>query len=205
MDFSVPADDQTEAPGYVPGRPIVLVRNPGWDPATDDLRPAYPDRIETAIGGDNDDLYNKVKANDFDFVVDGAVPPEIIREYQTDPDLQSKLHIYSSDATRYISFNLLMPPFDDIHVRKALNWAMDKDGMRQLRGGPSVGEIAGSHHGQQPREQPPGRLRPVRDAGLVRVTSRRPRKRWRSRSTTRNQDGVCDAAGLPGHPGGDGP
>jgi ABC-type transport system substrate-binding protein len=143
MDFSVPAKDQSPAAGYVPGRQIVMVRNPNWDPATDDLRLAYPDRIETAIGGDNNDLYNQVKANDLDLVVDGAVPPEIIREYQTDPDLQSKLHIYSADGTRYISFNLAMPPFDDVHVRKALNWAMDKDGMRQLRGGPSVGEIAG--------------------------------------------------------------
>ena len=143
MDFSLPPADQTEAPGYVPGRSIVLVRNPGWDAATDDLRPAYPDRIEVSIGGNNDDLYNKVKSNDLDFVVDGAVPPETIRDYTTDPDLQNKINVYASDALRYVSFNFLTPPFDDIHVRKAFNWALDKDGMRQLRGGATTGEIAG--------------------------------------------------------------
>ena len=44
MDFSVPAKDQTEVAGYVPGRSIVLVRNPSWSAETDDLRAAYPDQ-----------------------------------------------------------------------------------------------------------------------------------------------------------------
>ena len=143
MDFSADPKDQTEAPGYVPGRQIVLVRNPSYDASTDGLRDAFPDRIEVRIGGDNDDLYNQVAAGTLDFVVDGVVPAEKIREYQTDPDLQDKINIYASDAIRYVSFNLAVPPFDDVHVRKAVSWAFDKQGFRQLRGGPSVGEIAG--------------------------------------------------------------
>ena len=123
----MPPKDQTEAPGYVPGRRSCWSATRAGIAATDDLRPAYPDQIEVSIGGDNDDLYNKVKANDLDFVVDGAVPPEKIRDYQTDPDLQNRINMYASDAIRYVSFNLVMPPFDDIHVRKAVNWAFDKD------------------------------------------------------------------------------
>ena len=143
MDFSQPAKDQSEAPGYTPGREIILVRNPSWSADTDDLRLAYPDRIEVRIGGDNDDLYNQVAAGTLDFVVDGIVPPDKIREYQTNPDLQNKINANPSDAVRYVSFNLAVPPFDDIHVRKAFNWVFDKQGFRQLRGGPTVGEIAG--------------------------------------------------------------
>jgi peptide/nickel transport system substrate-binding protein len=143
MDFSADPKDQSEAPGYVPGRQIVLVRNPSWTRESDDLRDAFPDKIEVRIGGDNDDLYNQVAQGALDFVVDGAVPPEKIRDYQTNPDLQDRINIYASDAVRYVSFNLAVPPFDDIHVRKAVNWAFDKQGFRQLRGGPSVGEIAG--------------------------------------------------------------
>ena len=71
------------------------------------------------------------------------MPPNKIQDYQTNPDLQDRINIYASDAVRYVSFNLAMPPFDDIHVRKAVNWAFDKQGFRQVRGGPSVGEIAG--------------------------------------------------------------
>jgi ABC-type transport system substrate-binding protein len=39
--------------------------------------------------------------------------------------------------------NLAVPPFDDVNVRRALNYALDKEGFRQLRGGPLFGELAG--------------------------------------------------------------
>jgi peptide/nickel transport system substrate-binding protein len=143
LDFSGPAKDQKPVAGYVPGRSIVLERNPQWDASTDDLRPAYADQIEVTIGGDNDDLYNQVSSGEIDFVVDGAVPPNKIKEYTTDPDLQNRLNVYPSDAVRYVSFNLALPPFDDVHVRKAVNWALDKQGFRQVRGGETTGQIAG--------------------------------------------------------------
>ncbi len=143
IDFSQPAKDQTPSSGYVPGKSLQLVRNPSYDPSTDGLRPAYPDAITTSIGGDNNDLYNKVLSGELDMVDDGIVPPQVLRQYSTDPSLQQYLHIYPSDAVRYLSFNLAEPPFDDIHIRKAVNLAIDKAGMRQLRGGESVGEIAG--------------------------------------------------------------
>jgi peptide/nickel transport system substrate-binding protein len=143
LDFSQPADSQTPVSGYVPGKSIQLVRNPGYDPSTDGLRPAYPDAIDVSIGGDNNDLYNKILAGELDGVVDGIVPPQVLRQFTTDPTLQPRLHIFPSDAVRYVSFNLALPPFDDIHVRKAFNLALDKQGMRTLRGGTSVGDIAG--------------------------------------------------------------
>lgn len=143
LDFSVPADEQTPVAGYEPGKSVQLVRNPGYDASTDGLRPAYPDGFNISIGGDNNDLYNKIQAGELDGVVDGIVPPQVLRSYSTDPTLQPLLHINPSDAVRYISFNLAAPPFDDIHVRKAVNLALDKAGMRTFRGGESVGEIAG--------------------------------------------------------------
>jgi peptide/nickel transport system substrate-binding protein len=143
MDFSLPADQQEPASGYKPNRSMQMVRNPSWDPATDDLRPAYPDAINVTIGGDVTDLYNRVAAGELDLVLDAAPPVAILRQYSTDPTLQSQLHIYPDDAVSYISMNVAMPPFDDIHVRKALNYAIDKNGLRQLRGGPTVGELAG--------------------------------------------------------------
>jgi len=143
LDFSLPANEQEPVAGYVPGRSIELVRNPSWSADTDELRLAYPDEIVTEIGGDNDDLYNKVEQGAIDLVVDGVVPPEKLRAYQTDPDLQNRLKVYSADGVYYVSFNLAMPPFDDIHVRKAFNWIFDKEGFRQLRGGESTGDLAG--------------------------------------------------------------
>ena len=143
LDFSLPADEQTPVAGYRPGRSIQLVRNPSYDPATDGLRPAYPDQIEVSIGGQNNDLFNKVQTGEIDAVVDGTVPPAMLRAYSTDPSLQPLLHINQNDVVRYLEFNLAVPPFDDVHVRRAVNLALDKAGMRQLRGGESAGEIAG--------------------------------------------------------------
>jgi peptide/nickel transport system substrate-binding protein len=143
LDFSVPAKQQTPVAGYQVGKSLELERNPYYDPSTDGLRPAYPDAIETSIGGDNNDLYNKIAAGELDTVVDGIVPPEKLKEYSTTPELQDRLHVYPSDGVRYLSFNVAQPPFDDVNVRKAVNYAIDKAGMRQLRGGETTGDIAG--------------------------------------------------------------
>jgi ABC-type oligopeptide transport system substrate-binding subunit len=40
--------------------------------------------------------------------------------------------------------NLTQPPFDDLHVRIAANYVMDKEGLRRARGGRTAGDIA--HH-----------------------------------------------------------
>jgi ABC-type transport system substrate-binding protein len=39
--------------------------------------------------------------------------------------------------------NLALPPFDDVHVRKALNWVIDKQGLVDLQGGPSSAGVIG--------------------------------------------------------------
>ena len=143
VDFSLPADEQTPVAGYEPGQSIQLVRNPSYDPATDGLRPAYPDAINVTIGGDEQDTFNKVVAGELDAVVDGLVPAPLLRQYSTDPTLQPFLHINQDDVVRYLEFNVAQPPFDDLNVRKAVNFALDKAGMRQFRGGESAGTIAG--------------------------------------------------------------
>jgi peptide/nickel transport system substrate-binding protein len=143
LDFSVPAGEQDPVSGYQPGRSIVLVRNPSWDPSTDELRPAYPDRIETAIGGTSEDLALQVESDEIDLVLDGVPPSDQVQRYSTDPQLSDRLHANPSDAVRYMEMNLANPPFDDVHVRRAVNYAIDKEGLRQLRGGPLFGELAG--------------------------------------------------------------
>jgi peptide/nickel transport system substrate-binding protein len=143
LDFTQPAKDQQPVTGYHIGQSFVLVRNPSYDPASDDLREGYVDRIEVQIGGDSNDLALKVDAGELDMVFDGVPPPQQVQHYATDPELQDQIHSAPSDAVRYIEMNLALPPFDDIHVRRAMNLALDKEGFRQLRGGPLFGELAG--------------------------------------------------------------
>jgi len=143
LDFSLPAEEQQPIAGVEVGKSYQLVRNPSWDPSTDSLRPAYPDAINITIGGDEQDLYNKVVAGELDLVGDGVVPAQLVRQFSTDPTLQPYLHVTQDDVVRYLEMNVAEPPFDDIHVRKAVNLAIDKAGMRQVRGGETFGTIAG--------------------------------------------------------------
>jgi ABC-type transport system substrate-binding protein len=53
------------------------------------------------------------------------------------------MNIHPSDALAYTGLNVFQAPFDDVHVRKAVNWALDKDAMWKLVGGKPAGEIAG--------------------------------------------------------------
>ena len=113
LDFSLPPEDQDPVTGYDVGRSIVLVRNPSYDHASDDLREGYVDRIEVTIGGDSGDLALKVDAGELDMVYDGVPPAAQIRQYASDPELQDQIHSDPSDAVRYIEMNLANPPFDD--------------------------------------------------------------------------------------------
>ena len=38
--------------------------------------------------------------------------------------------------------NLTQPPFDDIHIRKAINWVVNREALRKAWGGPFAGTIA---------------------------------------------------------------
>ena len=146
LDLSVPTDQQVPVSGLTPGVSLTLVRNPSWDRATDQLRPAYVDRIEIAIGGTLEELSARVDDGELDLVHYAAVPPqaplEQIARYDADPALGS-VHLNSRDFIRAISLNLALPPFDDIHVRKAANLVIDKAGLIELAGGPPTGEVAG--------------------------------------------------------------
>ena len=61
---------KTPPEGMDIGKSYVLVRNPSWDQSTDDLRPAYLDRIEIQVGGEVQDLLDKVDAGALDICSD---------------------------------------------------------------------------------------------------------------------------------------
>lgn len=129
-------------PGYEPGQSIVLVRNPSWNADTDPLREAYLDRMEIQIGLTADDGANKTDAGELHMMLDSVPPPQQIRAYQADPERKDQVFSFVGDGVYYISMNLAEPPFDDPNVRRAVNFAVDRAGLLQIRGGPLFGEVA---------------------------------------------------------------
>jgi peptide/nickel transport system substrate-binding protein len=122
---------------------LALVRNPDYDPSTDstDAREALPDRFEWTVNANADDILAKVQAGELDDEV-SSIPAQVLRQYVTNPDLKDNLHQNSGDRTWYLTMNLTQPPFDDVHVRRAMNWVMNKTALVQAWGGPAIGDVA---------------------------------------------------------------
>jgi peptide/nickel transport system substrate-binding protein len=155
LDPGAPPKEQKPAPGFLPGASrIDLVRNPSWDPATDHLRPAYPDRIRIqifpvkVIGAPYDALATVNKRMDAGSVdVLAYAGPydknyfDQYRRYRADPSLGRAIVLHR-DSERYASMNLAQPPFDDVHVRRAANYIVDKNAYLARLGGPLAGAPA---------------------------------------------------------------
>lgn len=128
--------------GFNPTKTMVIVRRPNYEEeqATDEYRQNNIDRFEHPLNTNTNDLEQKVIAGDTDFIQ--TPTPSTLRKFVQDPELKEQLHINAGDRTWYITMNMAEPPFDDIHVRKAANLVMDKEGLRRAWGGETTGEIA---------------------------------------------------------------
>jgi peptide/nickel transport system substrate-binding protein len=127
---------------YVRGKTLMLARNPSWDPATDPLRAAYPDRIELTMGLDRETAYRKVERGMLDLVLEEPAPDRMVQRYVTTPSLRDRVHLIPQDALVYGAMNLAAPPFDDVHVRRAANLVVDKQDLVERAGGGLAARVA---------------------------------------------------------------
>jgi peptide/nickel transport system substrate-binding protein len=133
--------------GYNPDKFMVIVRNPEYDASTDspEVRENNVDGVVITINTNTDDIFNKIQSGELDGSWASTPPKALLAQYlQTDPSLKDNLKINSADRTWYITMNMLVPPFDDIHVRKAVNYVIDKDAVQKAWGGEAHGDIATS-------------------------------------------------------------
>jgi peptide/nickel transport system substrate-binding protein len=134
------------ASGFDGQTAMELVRNPDYDPKTDSAkaRESLPDEFLFTVDTNATDIVDKIGAGELDDILIPALPPQTLEHYSRDAKLRPLLHLYPNDLTNYITMNLTQPPFDDVHVRRALNWIIDKGALQQAWGGPLTGKIA--HH-----------------------------------------------------------
>jgi peptide/nickel transport system substrate-binding protein len=129
------------ASGYDGQTKLILVRNPSYNAKTDSkaARENFPDEFDFLVDANKDDIFNKISAGEFQDEI-STPPSQVLRQYVQRHSPQ--LHLNSGDRTWYLTMNLTAAPFDDIHVRKAMNWVMDKHALVQAWGGPTVGKVA---------------------------------------------------------------
>ena len=142
------------------------------------------------------DLYTAVAAGDLEDEYVTA-SPKVFREYQTNPSKRKYLKSNSADGTYYITMNLTQPPFDDVHVRKAMNWVMDKTGLIRAWGGSVIGEPA--THILPPSLAPPDMdgYDPYATDGFAGDEDKAKEEMKQSKYDT-DKDGICDAPECKG-------
>ncbi len=123
------------------GNHITLVRNPNYDQSTDSYRKNYPDSFRFVVNSNADDIFAKVQAGQLEDEVSSPAP-KTVRAYATDPALKPRMIPNVGDRTNYFTMNLTQAPFDDVHVRRAMNWIVDKAALQKAWGGPIPGSIA---------------------------------------------------------------
>jgi len=125
---------------YLPGKEILLSRNPNWTPKGD-FRPAYLDEIRVQEGfADTTSAGQKILAGSGAVNGDFSAEPAILKLAAT--NYPSQLALTPTGGTEYAVLNTSRPPFNDLNVRRAVVAVTDRVALRQTRGGALAGAIA---------------------------------------------------------------
>jgi peptide/nickel transport system substrate-binding protein len=125
---------------YTPGKVLNLVRNPSWKKSSDPNRLALPDAINLIEGLDSADEDQRVLAGSADMEIEGTgVQQAAQSKILTNPTNKVNADNPSTGFTRYISIQQTVAPFNNIHCRKAVQYAADKVALQFSRGGPVAG------------------------------------------------------------------
>lgn len=127
-----PVRQHVAASGLVRLDHAYLVRNPSWHQSSDPLRVAYPDRIEIQTVPDATAAAAGIDDGSIDVLLDATPPLDEVIRYRDDPALSARFHAAPADSQRDILLNLVVPPMDDVHVRRAISWLLDREALRSI-------------------------------------------------------------------------
>ena len=108
------------------------MRNPYFHEWSHAAQPdGYPDRIVWRIGASTDAAVTAAERHSADYTLDGP-PPGRLRELRT--RFASQLNVNPNDVTILMGLNTRAAPFNDLRVRQALNYAIDRATLASLLG-----------------------------------------------------------------------
>ena len=144
VPVAIPVEDQGLAPVPATGpymiaeagaEGIELVRNPRFDEWS---AAAQPDGFVDAISWRFDEglasAFDRLSAGELDWMADSPRPEDLASLQATHPD---QILLSPQAATLFVGFDVRKPPFDDERVRQALNYAINRDHVVELLGGPT--------------------------------------------------------------------
>jgi YVTN family beta-propeller protein len=126
VDTPVPATGPYFIERYTAGEEIVLGRNPEfgvWSPSRPD---GFPDQIIWRLGPRLGPMVDATLGGSADLMIN---PPPERRLEELMKSHRGQLHFDPQSHTGYVFLNNDIPPFDDERVRRALNYAVDRQAL----------------------------------------------------------------------------
>ena len=141
---SSPAKDQSTTPipssgpymiqSYAPNKKAIVVRNPNFDAAAlgGNVPAGNPDMMTVDIIGDDTVALQRVISgqDDYDF---HQLPPD--RLASTQQKYGDQIKVYTPANTYYFFMNTRVAPFDNLEVRQAVNFAINREALVRIYGG----------------------------------------------------------------------
>lgn len=124
---------------FTKGKDIILVRNKYWSQSTDSQRLACPDQIDISLGLSQAVIDQRLASSvgqDADAITtDTDVDTATLAKAASQPSIKSRLTSGNFPDTTYLAFNLKKAPFDNILVREAFSYAVDRTALVNAEGG----------------------------------------------------------------------
>lgn len=121
---------------YEPTKQVVLERNPHFKQWSAEAQPeGFVDRIVVKYGLQPSDQVTAVANGQGDYTFD-PIPSDRLNEIST--KYAEQVHVNQASAVWYWSLNTLIPPFDNVKARQAVNYAFDRNSAVLAYGGPRL-------------------------------------------------------------------
>lgn len=131
--------------GELTDKGLTLVRNNFWNETNDQVRKAYPDRIEVDFRPDTGGVVTNELIEDSGdarntVMLDANVAPNFLQQVVNDPDLINRAITGPTGAVRYMAINTNV--VKNVECRRALIYAFNKRKWRTVNGGSVTGDYA---------------------------------------------------------------
>lgn len=115
---------------WAPGEKIRLARNPSyWEPG----KPCV-DAVDYQLALTPSAAVAKLRTGEIDALSYG-LPPDDFPAFASEPAWQENVHSQPLLAGTYLFLNTSVKPFDNVKVRRAVSWAIDRERVAELQSG----------------------------------------------------------------------
>ena len=134
MGDRVPATGPYMFAEYDPARRVVLERNPAFKEWTPDTPKGKVDKIVVTLKVSDDNATTLIMQGKADMALT-AIPRSRLPFLETSDEWKPYLHAHQVSAVSYLWMNVNQKPFDNVKVRQAVNWAINRRAIVKLTGG----------------------------------------------------------------------